>query len=149
MQGYYRTQTAESKLIKAKEKAEESDRLKSAFLTNMSHEIRTPMNGILGFAELLKEPNLSSDDQQDFIQTIQISGARMLNTINSIVDISKIESGLIRLILRKQILMRRLNSLISSSNQKLKIKGCSFYLKTVCQSKKPSLKQTMKKSMEY
>ena len=59
---------AESELIKAKEKAEESDRLKSAFLTNMSHEIRTPMNGILGFAELLKEPNLSSDDQQDYIQ---------------------------------------------------------------------------------
>jgi len=86
---------AEIELIKAKEKAEESDRLKSAFLTNMSHEIRTPMNGILGFTELLKEPNLSSDDKEDFIQTIQISGARMLNTINNIVDISKIESGLI------------------------------------------------------
>ena len=85
---------AESELIEAKEKAEESDRLKSAFLTNMSHEIRTPMNGILGFAELLKEPNLTSDDQQDFIQTMQISGERLLNTINSIVDISKIESGL-------------------------------------------------------
>jgi PAS domain S-box-containing protein len=52
-------------LIKAKEKAEESDRLKSAFLTNMSHEIRTPMNGILGFAELLKEPNLTVEEQQD------------------------------------------------------------------------------------
>ncbi len=84
----------ESELINAKEKAEQSDRLKSAFLTNMSHEIRTPMNGILGFTELLKEPNLSSDDQRDFIQTIQISGARMLNTINNIVDISKVESGL-------------------------------------------------------
>ncbi len=58
-------------LVKAKEKAEESDRLKSAFLTNMSHEIRTPMNGILGFAELLKEPNLTFDEQQDYIQTIR------------------------------------------------------------------------------
>jgi PAS domain S-box-containing protein len=85
-----------AELIIAKEHAEESDRLKSAFLTNMSHEIRTPMNGILGFTELLKEPNLSSNDQQAFIQTIQISGARMLNTINSIVDISKIESGLMK-----------------------------------------------------
>ena len=52
----------------AKEKAEESERLKSAFLANMSHEIRTPMNGILGFAELLKEPNLTGEEQQDYIQ---------------------------------------------------------------------------------
>ncbi len=84
----------EAELIRAKEYAEEADRLKSAFLTNMSHEIRTPMNGILGFTELLKEPYLTSDDRQDFLQIIQISGARMLNTINNIVDISKIESGL-------------------------------------------------------
>jgi signal transduction histidine kinase len=51
-------------LIKAKEKAEESDRLKSAFLANMSHEIRTPMNGILGFADLLKKPDLKSENRQ-------------------------------------------------------------------------------------
>lgn len=81
-------------LIKAKEKAEESDRLKSAFLANMSHEIRTPMNGILGFTELLKEPNLSGDEQEKYIGIIQKSGARMLNTINEIIDISKIEAGL-------------------------------------------------------
>jgi CheY-like chemotaxis protein len=86
----------EAELIKAMENAEESDRLKSAFLANLSHEIRTPMNGILGFSELLKEPSLSSDDQQNFVQTIQLSGARMLNTINNIVNISKIESGLIK-----------------------------------------------------
>lgn len=85
----------EIELIIAKEKAEESDHLKSAFLTNMSHEIRTPMNGILGFAELLKEPDLKPDEIRDYVQTIQISGARLLNTINSIIDISKIESGLI------------------------------------------------------
>jgi len=83
----------ESDMLKAKEQAEESDRLKSAFLANMSHEIRTPMNGILGFAELLKEPNLTGDDQQYFIQNIEISGLRMLNIINDIVSISKIESG--------------------------------------------------------
>jgi signal transduction histidine kinase/CheY-like chemotaxis protein len=75
------------------EKAEESDRLKSAFLANMSHEIRTPMNGILGFAELLKEPGLTGDQQQEFIRIIEKSGARMLNIINDIVSISKIESG--------------------------------------------------------
>jgi len=80
----------------AKEKAEESDRLKSAFLANMSHEIRTPMNGILGFAELLKEPDLSGEQQQKYISIIEKSGARMLNIINDIVNISKIESGLMK-----------------------------------------------------
>jgi len=83
----------EIELVKAKEKAEESDRLKSAFLANMSHEIRTPMNGILGFADLLKEPGLSGDSQKEYIQIIEKSGARMLNIINDIIDISKIESG--------------------------------------------------------
>jgi PAS domain S-box-containing protein len=81
-------------LLQAKEKAEESNKLKSAFLANMSHEIRTPMNGILGFAALLKEPHLSGDQQQEYIKTIERSGDRMLNIINNIVDISKIESGL-------------------------------------------------------
>ncbi len=80
-------------LVRTKEKAEESDRLKSAFLANMSHEIRTPMNGILGFASLLKEPDLTGEEQQNYINIIEKSGNRMLNIINDIVDISKIESG--------------------------------------------------------
>lgn len=80
-------------LIFAKQRAEESDRLKSAFLANMSHEIRTPMNGILGFAELLKTPNLEESEQQKYIDVIEKSGNRMLNTINDIVDISRIEAG--------------------------------------------------------
>jgi len=84
---------AELELIKAKEHAEESDRLKSAFLANMSHEIRTPMNGILGFAELLKEPRLSSETSQEYISIIESSGVRMLNIINDLIEISKIESG--------------------------------------------------------
>ena len=83
----------EQELLKAKEKAEESDRLKSAFLANMSHEIRTPMNGILGFAQLLNEPKLSGEEQQEYISIIEKSGVRMLNIINDIIDISKIESG--------------------------------------------------------
>jgi PAS domain S-box-containing protein len=80
-------------LIEAKEKAEESDRLKSAFLTNMSHEIRTPMNGILGFADLLKEPELSGEEQHKYINIIENSGIRMLNIINDLIDISKVEAG--------------------------------------------------------
>ncbi len=84
---------AEETLIIAKEKAEESDRLKSAFLANMSHEIRTPMNGILGFAQLLREPDLTGEEQQKFLGIIEKSGTRMLNIITAIVNISKIESG--------------------------------------------------------
>ena len=74
------------KLQKAKELAEKSDRLKSAFLSNISHEIRTPMNGILGFSSLLKEPNHSSKKQQEYIEMIEKSGNRMMNIINDIVD---------------------------------------------------------------
>jgi len=81
-------------LLAAKHKAEESDRLKSAFLANMSHEIRTPMNGILGFSALLSEDGINSADQQKYIGIIQKSGTRMLNIINNIVDISRIEAGL-------------------------------------------------------
>ncbi|MGY3793108.1 PAS domain-containing sensor histidine kinase [Aquimarina sp. 433] len=89
----------EIELNKLKDKAEESDRLKSAFLANMSHEIRTPMNGILGFAELLKEPVLTGDEQQLYISLIEESGARMLNIIRDIIDISKIESGQVKVFL--------------------------------------------------
>jgi len=88
---------AEIELINAKERAEESDRLKTSFLANMSHEIRTPMNGILGFSELLKNPELSGEKQQEYISIIENSGARMLNIINDIIDISKIEAGLMKI----------------------------------------------------
>ncbi len=80
-------------LLVAKLKAEESDMLKTAFLANMSHEIRTPMNGILGFVELLKEPKLSGEEQQEYIGIIAESGQRMLNIINDIISISKLEAG--------------------------------------------------------
>jgi PAS domain S-box-containing protein len=91
----------QDELIAAKEKAEESERLKSAFLANMSHEIRTPMNGILGFAGLLKEPRLTGEEQQEYISIIEKSGARMLNIINDIISISKVESGQMKVTLSK------------------------------------------------
>jgi PAS domain S-box-containing protein len=87
----------EKELIKAKEQAEKGDRLKTAFLANMSHEIRTPMNGIMGFAGLLKEPGLTGGQQQAYVKIIESSGTRMLNLINDIIDISKIEAGLMNL----------------------------------------------------
>jgi len=87
----------EQKLIKAKEAAEQSDRLKSVFLSNMSHEIRTPMNGILGFTSLLKEPDLEPEETEQYIAVIERSGLRLLNIINDLIDISKIESGLVEI----------------------------------------------------
>lgn len=83
----------ENELQKAKEKAEESDRLKSSFLANMSHEIRTPMNAILGFTDLLLYGQLSSKEQTDYLQMIKRGGENLLTLINDIIDISKIESG--------------------------------------------------------
>ena len=87
----------ENKLKVLKNKAEESDKLKSAFLANMSHEIRTPMNGILGFTELLKDPHISENEKEEYLELIELSGLRMMEIINNIVDISKIESGTVEL----------------------------------------------------
>ncbi len=114
---------AEQELIKAKERAEESDRLKSAFLANMSHEIRTPMNGILGFAGLLKKPNLSGQEQMEFVEIIEKSGIRMLNIINDIVDISKIEAGLMEIRLTKTNINESLNEIYRFFKPEIETKG--------------------------
>jgi len=85
-------QKINKELIMAKEKAVESDNLKTAFLANMSHEIRTPLNGILGFIELLKRDKQITERQEKYIKVIDKSGNRMLNIINDLIDISKIET---------------------------------------------------------
>jgi PAS domain S-box-containing protein len=87
----YENQNIELK--KAKEKAEESDQLKSSFLANLSHEIRTPMNAIMGFSDLLKKPEFSADRRENFISIIHKSGNYLLSIINDIVEISKIDAG--------------------------------------------------------
>lgn len=110
-------------LIKAKERAEESDRLKSAFLANMSHEIRTPMNGILGFSNLLKEPGLTGATQQEYIKIIEKSGARMLNIINNIVDISKIESGLMEINLKESNITKQVEYIYNFFKPEVERKG--------------------------
>ncbi|NTW84312.1 MAG: PAS domain S-box protein [Chlorobiaceae bacterium] len=81
-----------NELVDAKDKAEESDRLKSAFLTNMSHEIRTPMNGIIGLTELLKETDFSAVEQHEYIELIQKSGERMMKLIDDIIDTSRVDA---------------------------------------------------------
>ncbi len=79
----------------ALEKAQEADKLKSAFLQNISHEIRTPMNGILGFTSLLNDPNLSKKEIESYINIINISGKRMLNTLSDLMEISRLDAGVI------------------------------------------------------
>jgi PAS domain S-box-containing protein len=83
----------EKKLIKAKNKAEESDRLKSAFLANTSHEIRTPMNAIVGFSKLLKSGKLTKQKQAEYTNNILEKGNQLLQIINDIIDVSKIEAN--------------------------------------------------------
>ncbi|MBI9039240.1 MAG: PAS domain S-box protein [Bacteroidales bacterium] len=118
----------EAKLIEAKEKAEESDRLKSAFLSNMSHEIRTPMNGILGFSDLLKTPDLKGSEKQKYIEIIEKSGKRMLNIINDIIDISKIESGAVEVNMKKVNINKNLNYVLSFFKPEAENKGLNLIL---------------------
>lgn len=80
-------------LMAAKIKAEESDHLKTVFLQNISHEIRTPMNGILGFIDLLDNHDLMETDRKKYLDIVKKSGNRLLNTINDVIEISKIESN--------------------------------------------------------
>lgn len=120
---------AQEELIHAKEKAEESDRLKLAFLANMSHEIRTPMNGILGFTELLKTPNLTSEEQQEYVKIIEKSGIRMLNIINDIISISKVESGQIETTLSETDINEQIEYLHTFFKPEAKQKGIQLIVK--------------------
>jgi len=123
---------AEQNLNEAKSRAEESDRLKTAFLTNMSHEIRTPMNAIIGFSTLIKNPNLKSDDKSEYIDIIEKSAYNLLTIIDDIIDVSKLEA--------EQLSINKINTNINTiiddllvsfeSLKKLKeIKHIRFYAK--------------------
>lgn len=85
-------------MVRAKERAEESDRLKSSFLANMSHEIRTPMNAILGFSELIKSKKFSDERKERFISIINSKSRQLMQIITDIIDISKIEAGQIKIV---------------------------------------------------
>lgn len=88
---------SEQLLIKAMEKAEESDQLKSSFLANMSHEIRTPMNGIMGFADLMTKPDISNEKKKYYADIIKSSTTRLLRLLTDIIDYSKIDAGQIEI----------------------------------------------------
>ena len=87
-----------AELIIAKENAEESDRLKTAFLQNMSHEIRTPLNGIIGFSALLNYDNISKEEIKEFSEAISQSGKRLIEIVNNVLDISKIQTGQVKIV---------------------------------------------------
>jgi len=83
----------QSELIRQKDKAEESNRIKNAFLANISHEIRTPLNSIMGFSELLDNPSLSPEDQRTYIAHVKNSGNHLLRIVSDILDVSFIQTG--------------------------------------------------------
>jgi PAS domain S-box-containing protein len=112
-----RQKKAEADLIKAKERAEESDKLKTAFLHNVSHEIRTPMNAIIGFSTLLNEPGSTEDERRQYTDIISRSGSQLLSIINDIVDIANVESGQARVNLSEI----NLNSTLKSLNEQFSI----------------------------
>lgn len=93
LEDYSLRKKIEDDLNAARLKAEESDSLKSAFLANMSHEIRTPMNAIIGFSGLLQKENLAEEKRKRYLSLILKSSESLLNLINDILDISKIEAG--------------------------------------------------------
>ncbi len=90
----------EKELLAAKEKAEENDRLKSAFLANMSHEIRTPLNGILGFVQLMRSSKPDQADVQKYLDIIEKSGERLNSLLNGLIDLAKIETGQVDVIVK-------------------------------------------------
>ncbi|MCX6282503.1 MAG: ATP-binding protein [Bacteroidetes bacterium] len=137
---------AEEELFAAKERAEESDRLKSAFLANMSHEIRTPMNGILGFAELLREPDLTGEEQQRYISIIKKSGERMLNIINDIVDISKIESGLMEVFISEININEQIEFIYTFFKPEMENKGLHFSVRNELPNEKANIKTDREKT---
>ncbi len=119
---------AERELLIAKERAEESDRLKSSFLANMSHEIRTPMNGIIGFSELLSDPDLTTDDRTHYVKVINDNCQQLLHIVSDIIDISKIDAGIIELEHVVFCLNELLDSIHDSYLPKARAKGLKLVL---------------------
>ncbi|MCX6287606.1 MAG: PAS domain S-box protein [Bacteroidetes bacterium] len=112
----------ENQLIVARDKAEESDRLKSSILANVSHELRTPLNGILGFAEILKA-EMKDTEHEMMAENIHSSGRRLMGTLNSLITLSQLVAGKVTLTIRPVILKETINSVIKSLTPQAKEKN--------------------------
>jgi len=115
-------------LVAAKEKAEESDRLKTAFLNNVSHEIRTPFNGILGFLSLMTANNISDDERNQYMTIINKSADRLLNTINDIVESSQIQTGQVSVNMTNLSFSIIINEISNRYDVEASKKGLSFQI---------------------
>ncbi len=120
----------ENDLIRSKEKAEESDRLKTAFLHNISHEIRTPMNAIVGFANLLREPGLSQEDHDAYTEIISRSSNHLLSIVNDVIEISNVEAGRLKITMSDGNLESILDDLHTQFKARASEKNIDFTLET-------------------
>ncbi len=125
-----RRKLEEVELLNAKERAEESDQLKSAFLANMSHEIRTPMNAILGFSEMLNDTELSEENKTKYISFITNSTNQLLHIITDIVDISKVEANQEKMQPKVFNLINLLNDIKTAFEPQAEKKNLKFQLQT-------------------
>jgi CheY-like chemotaxis protein len=118
-----------SELIISRDKAQESDRLKTSFIQNISHEIRTPLNGILGFTELIADPDVPAEDKLDFVPLLKISSQRLMNTITDYVDIATIVSGNLDIKPQELDLIRECNIIKNRFEDLCMTKNLDFYFK--------------------
>ena len=121
--------TDKEELIIAKEKAEEADKLKSAFLANMSHEIRTPLNAIMGFSQLICDSDIETDQLKEFTEIIRKRSEDLLEIINDILDISRLEAGQIYLYYNKDNLYTIFKEITELFKSKLLIDNTGVELK--------------------